>query len=775
MKRVVRHIIPALMPLLLFGCARESVPVSGPESHTVAFSASHSSASRTSIVEGESSASYLWSADDASRFHLFEDGVAASQVTVSYSTDMRSANISAEFPGAQKPDPSTYTGFVNAATGDLPVVPASQTIGLESYDPSSDIIIAKPLTAARPSDGLLPLQFHRVTAVSKMTLRGLVASERVLSVKLISDKPISGTYNLETESFEPFINVSQRDTLTLAAGRSGYETASSAGELTLWFMTAPVSDASLSIRVETTANVYVKTFRRTISFPENMVTRFTVDLTGCIDPSTQYEINSIAKLKQRLTTSTASFTVWLTDAVVTGKSGKLGYIEDATAGIYLYNCASSLNVGDSYTGVVTVSAQIYSNSKQPEITAIDVSQATRSHVSEVPCAELTIAEVLNNLDALDGRRVLVRGVTNASALSGKAGVVITQNGNSITLYSQNSNVTISANSLFDVYGYPMNYGGRTPEIVLIDPDDVHLLTNPDPGGGYIGDGNAALGQQGWLELPAASAVTQLAGTSPSNFSDLYCRAHYANLNGTAQRNYTMLYDPEVYTSYWIAYPLCAAHMGSGRVETWAFDPEVPTGKQTSVAKGYGMPNFSTPNNSENFYARGHQLPNADRNGSEEMQAQTFYSTNMTPQIHYGFNEKIWANLETAVRAAVPSGDTLYVVTGAAFRKKGGSETVTYQTNTNDYKRLPIPNYYWKVLLKVKRSGSMITAAKGVGVWFEHADYATGDYTQFTCPIDSVEAWTGFDFFCNLPGADNDNTSLESSAETNGNWYTFKNF
>lgn len=763
MKTSLFH-IPLLLLLVVAGCSRESELPLRSDSHTVTFRAGQEGASRTSLVEGESSASYLWSADDASRIHLYENGTAATQVTATYSADMRYAYISAEFPSAS-PASTTYTGFVNGAQGDTPAIPATQTIGTESYDPSADLLIAKPLEG-RPSDGVFLLSFHRAAAIVKMTLHGLTPNEKVRSVKVISDKALSGTYNLETESFE----ASGRDTLLLSAAAGGYETATSAGELTLYFTTVPAEEASLSLRVETESNTYVKEFSRKISFPESMVTRFTADITGCIDPSANYEINSIAKLKERLTTSPASFTIWLTDAVVTGKSGKLGYIQDATAGIYLYNCATSLNPGESYTGVITVTAQIYSNSKQPEITAINVSGAVKTQ-AEIPCAELAIPDVISSINALDGMRVVVRGVTAAGSLSGKGGVTVTKDGRSITLYSQNSSLTISSGAVFDLYGYPQNYGGRTPEIVVIDPADIHLSADPGTGG-YIGDGNAALGQQGWLELPAASATTALAGTSPSNFSDLYCRAHYAPLNGVTQRNYTMLYDPEVYTSYWIAYPLCAAHMGSGRIESWGFDTEVPTYKQTSVAKGYGMPNFSTANYSDNFYARGHQIPNADRNGSEDMMAQTYYSTNITPQVHYGFNEKIWANLENAVRAAVPSGDTLYVVTGAAFRKKGGSETVKYGTNTNDGKRLPIPNYYWKVLLKVKRSGTMITSALGVGFWFENADHSSGDYVQYAVSINTIEEWTGFDFFCNLPGSNTE--GIEAAAQANGNWYTFKN-
>lgn len=47
-----------------------------------------------------------------------------------------------------------------------------------------------------------------------------------------------------------------------------------------------------------------------------------------------------------------------------------------------------------------------------------------------------------------------------------------------------------------------------------------------------------------------------------------------------------------------------------------------------------------------------------------MNNQTFYYTNMTPQLQNGLNGAIWAQLEGAVRGWSSGIDTLYVVTGA---------------------------------------------------------------------------------------------------------------
>lgn len=154
----------------------------------------------------------------------------------------------------------------------------------------------------------------------------------------------------------------------------------------------------------------------------------------------------------------------------------------------------------------------------------------------------------------------------------------------------------------------------------------------------------------WYELPAKDNAG----------SNMLLRTFY-----DTARNYTMYYDTSTYTAYWVAYPLAAGDLGSGRPnDPWAATPGIPTSQQINVWAGsYGVNVGST----SNIYARGHQIPNADRNKDPygTMCAQTFYATNSTPQIQNGFNSGIWSSLEGDVRTlAQQQTDTVYVVTGA---------------------------------------------------------------------------------------------------------------
>ena len=105
----------------------------------------------------------------------------------------------------------------------------------------------------------------------------------------------------------------------------------------------------------------------------------------------------------------------------------------------------------------------------------------------------------------------------------------------------------------------------------------------------------------WMELPASVDMDET----------MYVVTHTAQMQGSLQRNYTILYDEDLYAALWVAYPLCESHTSSGREESWGYDPHVPSTSQTNVNKGYGA-SEPTTNYPKNFYARGHQIPNADR-------------------------------------------------------------------------------------------------------------------------------------------------------------------
>lgn len=261
-----------------------------------------------------------------------------------------------------------------------------------------------------------------------------------------------------------------------------------------------------------------------------------------------------------------------------------------------------------------------------------------------------------------------------------------------------------------------------------------------------GDVKPAQGKS-WLELPGA--------TTNSNY---VVNTYYDGTSTDSNRNYTHLYDKSTYTSLWTAYHLNSSHMGSlSRPGSWSFSPSISTGDQVDLCSS----SYS------DSYSRGHMIPNASRNGIKNMQLQTFYVTNSVPQIQDNFNGGIWSSLEGALQS-IGKTEEIYIVTGVAFNKVGEAKTVKTTKAKDDNKTVPVPNYFYKVALKVEKSGSTVTSAKAIGFWFEHKTYS-GSYTNYAVSVDQIEQWTGFDFFVNLPD------TIENNAESNSDWSAFQNF
>jgi len=271
-------------------------------------------------------------------------------------------------------------------------------------------------------------------------------------------------------------------------------------------------------------------------------------------------------------------------------------------------------------------------------------------------------------------------------------------------------------------------------------------------------------ETGWLELPGEAG------------NEEYVQTVYDG----DRRNYSYNYDADMFTSLWTAYPLYESVTEGSNTATWKYNPNIPEKYQinitgtTSYGVNYGSTTTEGYNSELEYYARGHQIPNADRKSTSVMNSQAYYVTNSTPQIQNGFNGGIWNTLENAVRGQIPVNDTLYVVTGAAFQKKGeAARDVVWiypRGEAESGKSCPVPNFYWKVLLKVRRDVSgKVTSAGTVGFWLPHEDLKGKDYQDYAVSVDQIEKWTGFDFFVNLPD------TIEASAESNAVWNSFQGF
>lgn len=232
----------------------------------------------------------------------------------------------------------------------------------------------------------------------------------------------------------------------------------------------------------------------------------------------------------------------------------------------------------------------------------------------------------------------------------------------------------------------------------------------------------------WPELPANRSG-----------SDYLYVSHYAKMDLVRVRNYSLCFDKKLRVAHWVAYPLHASHIGSvSRSEAWAADPKIPQQYQAAIWSG----------SYTGSYDRGHQIPSKDRTTVEDMNEQTFYASNMTPQ-RSQLNQNMWAALETKVRGYVCA-DTLYVVTGCYFENQNAA------TTDRSGNSCPIPTHYYKVLLRTRsgNSGKAISECKAselkaIGFWVANQDGQ--QLSSSLCKsVAEIEQLTGFTFF---PGVD----------------------
>ena len=225
---------------------------------------------------------------------------------------------------------------------------------------------------------------------------------------------------------------------------------------------------------------------------------------------------------------------------------------------------------------------------------------------------------------------------------------------------------------------------------------------------------------GWMELPAMD------NTAYGYYS------HSFTMSSKAYRNYTFAWSQKDHAATWVAYPLCKTYTNKAvqRTDAWAYDPLLGSELSAAPFSGYA-----------GDYARGHQLPSADRLCCREANEQTFYGTNIVPQLNE-HNEGIWAGLEDHVRWVANDSDTTYVVTGCILN--GATEFST----DSDGKKVTIPTAFFKALLRYEAnaSGNVWT---GAAFYTDHKQYSNHDFKAISMSIDELEQKTGFDFFVNL--------------------------
>jgi endonuclease G, mitochondrial len=188
------------------------------------------------------------------------------------------------------------------------------------------------------------------------------------------------------------------------------------------------------------------------------------------------------------------------------------------------------------------------------------------------------------------------------------------------------------------------------------------------------------------------------------------------------------YNEQYEQAAWVAYVLTREEVEQGpydRTDNFRADTLIATGSATPADyRGSG-------------FDRGHLAPAADMKWSLEAMSQSFLMSNMSPQ-KPAFNRGIWSRLESQVRDWAVEKDSLYVISGPVFTKV---DTLIGENGVG------VPGYYFKVLVDLSPPDYEMIA------FLLPNSGASGDLLQFAMPVDSLEQFTGYDFFSNAPDQD----------------------
>uniref|UniRef100_A0A914M0Z9 Endonuclease n=1 Tax=Meloidogyne incognita TaxID=6306 RepID=A0A914M0Z9_MELIC len=182
----------------------------------------------------------------------------------------------------------------------------------------------------------------------------------------------------------------------------------------------------------------------------------------------------------------------------------------------------------------------------------------------------------------------------------------------------------------------------------------------------------------------------------------------------------------------------------------AYNPDVDRSKCIFKPDTSIHPYFQSQNEDykRSGYDRGHLAAAANHRSTQLTMEQTFFLTNMTPQVGKGFNRDKWNDLEKHVRNIARESLNVYVCSGPLYlpyQEEDGHFYIKYKVIGAN--RVAVPTHFFKVVLIEK-----------IRDQFELEVYLMPNapipneklLSEFFSPLDAIERAAGFLIFDKLP-------------------------
>ncbi|WP_396184823.1 DNA/RNA non-specific endonuclease [Flavobacterium sp.] len=187
--------------------------------------------------------------------------------------------------------------------------------------------------------------------------------------------------------------------------------------------------------------------------------------------------------------------------------------------------------------------------------------------------------------------------------------------------------------------------------------------------------------------------------------------------------YSLSYNEKYEQAEWVAYELKKSYVRSSNFDRPYFieDPKVKT--RSADWRNY----------KKSGYDKGHLCPAGDMEFEINAYNDTFFTSNISPQIH-DFNGGIWKRLEQKVRYWATKYDGVYVITAGVLQPN---------LKTIGQEKVLVPNYFYKILLDNSDGEYKMIA------FLVPNEKSDKPLYSFVVSVDSIEKITGIDFFPKL--------------------------
>ncbi|KAK3388232.1 mitochondrial nuclease [Sordaria brevicollis] len=152
------------------------------------------------------------------------------------------------------------------------------------------------------------------------------------------------------------------------------------------------------------------------------------------------------------------------------------------------------------------------------------------------------------------------------------------------------------------------------------------------------------------------------------------------------------------------------------------------------------------------FDRGHQVPAADCKWSQAAMDETFYLSNMCPQVGEGFNRDYWAHFEDFCRRLTKQYPSVRIVTGPLYLPKRDPADNKWYVKYEMIGQPPnvaVPTHFYKVIFAEdgKKGGNV---ALGAFVLPNARIPNDKPLQDFEVPLEAVERASGLEFANKLP-------------------------